>query len=145
MANNINNTLIGTGTTFNLPINNVTTSQIYVTGSGGGGTGGGGVGTATWTVPNTNWNSTNGTPVMTIPHGENKVVIDEKAALEVKGRMIINGVDLEERLSTIEKLLNIPTRDAIMEEKYEKLRNLSNQYKQALEEYKTWERLKNSK
>lgn len=94
---------------------------------------------------NTNWTNSNGNPVLTIPHNENKVVIDEKAALEVKGRMIINGVDLEERLSMIEKLLNIPTRDVIMEEKYEKLRNLSNQYKQALEEYKTWERLKNSK
>lgn len=117
-----------------------TSSQIYVSGGGGGG-----IGTATYTVPNTNFTNSNGKAVMSIPHGENKVVIDENAALEVKGRMVINGIDLEERLSTIENVLNIPTRDAIMEEKYEKLRNLSNQYKQALEEYKTWERLKNSK
>lgn len=115
-----------------------TSSQIYVSG-------GGGIRTATYTVPNTNFTNSNGKAVMSIPHGENKVVIDENAALEVKGRMVINGIDLEERLSTIENVLNIPTRDAIMEEKYEKLRNLSNQYKQALEEYKTWERLKNSK
>lgn len=124
--------------TSTIPINNGTTNSIYVTG--------GVSGTTTWApTPNTNFTNSNGTAVMSIPHGEQKVVIDENAALEVKGRMVINGIDLEERLSTIENVLNIPTRDATMEEKYEKLRSLSNQYKQALEEYKTWERLKNSK
>lgn len=121
-----------------LPVNGSTSSNSFtITSTGGGGT--------NYTNSSSSWTSTNGKPVMTIPHGENKVVIDEKAALEVKGRMIINGIDLEERLSIIENLLNIPTRDAKMEDKYEKLRNLSNQYNQALEEYKTWERLKNSK
>ena len=120
-----------------IPVNATTSSTYTIGNTGGGGT--------NWTSPNTSWGSSNGTPVMTIPHGQNKVIVDETASLEVKGRMIINGIDLENRLSTIEKLLNIPTRDAIMEEKYEKLRTLSDQYKQALEEYKTWERLKNSK
>ncbi len=122
-----------------LPINSsITSNSFTITNTGSGGT--------SYAVnPNTNFTNSNGKAVMSIPHNENKVVIDESAALEVKGRMIINGIDLEERLSTIEKLLNIPTRDATMEEKYEKLRNISNQYKQALEEYKTWERLKNSK
>lgn len=119
--------------TYTIPTSNGTTNSIYVSS------------TNYATSPNTNFTNSNGKAVMSIPHGENKVVIDENAALEVKGRMVINGVDLEERLSTIENLLNIPTRDVIMEEKYEKLRILSNQYKQALEEYKTWERLKNSK
>lgn len=119
--------------TYTVPISNGTTSSIYV-------------GSTNYTTStNTNFTNSNGAAIMSIPHGENKVIIDENAALEVKGRMVINGVDLEERLSTIENLLNIPTRDAIMEEKYEKLRTLSDQYKQALEEYKTWERLKNSK
>lgn len=120
-----------------LPVNATTSSTFTLNNTGTVGT--------NYSNSNSSWTSTNGHPVMTIPHGENKVVIDEKAALEVKGRMIINGIDLEERLSIIENLLNIPTRDAKMEEKYEKLSNLSNQYKQALEEYKTWERLKNSK
>lgn len=120
-----------------LPVNATTSSTFTLNNTGTVGT--------NYSNSNSSWTSTNGHPVMTIPHGENKVVIDEKAALEVKGRMIINGIDLEERLSIIENLLNIPTRDAKMEEKYEKLRNLSNQYNQALEEYKTWERLKNSK
>ena len=115
-----------------IPINATTSSTYTISNTGVGGT---------------NWTNTssNGTPVITIPHGQNKVVVDEAAALEVKGRMIINGVDLEERLSTIEKLLNIPTRDAKLEEKYSKLRDLYEQYTKALEEYKTWERLKNSK
>lgn len=121
-----------------LPVNGSTSANSFtITNAGTGG--------INYTNSNSSWISTNGHPVMTLPHGENKVVIDEKAALEVKGRMIINGIDLEERLSIIENLLNIPTRDANMEEKYEKLRNLSNQYNQALEEYKTWERLQNSK
>lgn len=125
--------------TSTISINNGTTSSVYVN-NGSGGSGG------IWApTPNTNFTNSNGSAVMTIPHGEKKVVIDKEAALEVKGRMVINGIDLEERLSTIENVLDIPTRDAIMEDKYEKLRYLSDQYKQALEEYKTWERLKNSK
>lgn len=120
-----------------IPVNATTSSTYTIGNTGAGGT--------NWTSPNTSLGNSNGTPVLTIPHGQNKVVVDEAAALEVKGRMIINGVDLEERLSTIEKLLNIPTRDAKLEEKYSKLQDLYEQYTKALEEYKTWERLKNSK
>ena len=42
--------------------------------------------------------------------------------LEVKGRMVINGRDLEERLTTIEKVLQIPERDVILEKKHPKLK-----------------------
>lgn len=125
------------GGSVTLPINATTSSTYTISNVGSGGT--------NWTSPNTNWSSSTGTSVLTIPHGENKVIVDEAAALEVKGKMIINGVDLEERLSIIEKLLNIPTRDAKLEEKYIKLQDLYEQYTKALEEYKTWERLKNSK
>ncbi len=54
----------------------------------------------------------------------------------------LNGISVEERLSTIEKVLNIPTRDAIMEEKYPKLREIYDQYRYELEKYKTWQRIK---
>lgn len=54
----------------------------------------------------------------------------------------LNGISVEERLSTIEKVLNIPTRDAIMEEKYPKLREIYDQYRHELEKYKTWQRIK---
>ena len=89
-----------------------------------------------------NFNSSNGTAVMTMPYGEDKIVLEEKATLEVKGNVVINGVDLEERLSTIETVLQIPTRDATMEAKYPKLAELYKQYMHELEKYRTWDRIK---
>ena len=65
--------------------------------------------------------------------------------LNVSGKMLINGLDLEERLSTIEEVLCIPPRDATMESKYPKLREIYDQYKAELEKYKTWQRLKDNK
>jgi len=63
-------------------------------------------------------------------------------ALEVKGKMIINGKDLEERLNTIEKVLQIPERDVILEKKHPKLKKLYDQYIHELEKYRTWNRIK---
>lgn len=97
--------------------------------------------TSAWTNTQSKFNDGN-SPVMTIPHGSKTVILEEKATLEVKGIVKINGINLEERLNTIEKVLNIPTRDAIMESKYPKLANLYKQYMQELEKYKTFERLK---
>ena len=91
---------------------------------------------------NNNFVSNNGKAIMTIPHGEEKVVLEKSATLEVKGSVVINGVDLEERLSTIETLLQIPTRDVTMETKHPKLAELYKQYMHELEKYKTWERIK---
>lgn len=72
-----------------------------------------------------------------------------KRALKVNGDIEIDGkfyfqgrVDLEERLNTIEKLLCIPTRDPIMEEKYPELRRLYEQYMLELDKYTMWEKLK---
>jgi len=62
--------------------------------------------------------------------------------LEVKGNVVINGLDLEERLKTIEKVLAIPQRDATMEAKYPSLKKKFDDYINALEKYKTFERIK---
>jgi len=62
--------------------------------------------------------------------------------LEVKGRMVINGRDLEERLNTIEKVLQIPERDVILEKKHPKLKKLYNDYINALSKYRTWNAIK---
>jgi hypothetical protein len=62
--------------------------------------------------------------------------------LEVKGRVVINGKDLEERLDIIEKVLMIPERDVILEKKHPKLKKLFDEYINALEKYKTFERIK---
>lgn len=79
---------------------------------------------------------------MTIPHGEQTVVLEDKATLEVKGQVRINGIDLEERLKTIERVLAIPERDATMEAKYPSLKKKFDEYINALEKYRTFERLK---
>jgi hypothetical protein len=97
--------------------------------------------TTAWANPNTNFNDgTNA--VMTIPHGGKTVEIAKAATLDVKGTVKINGVDLEERLTTIETLLQIPTRDVTMEAKHPKLKALYEEYMHELEKYKTWHRIK---
>ena len=90
----------------------------------------------------TQFQSTNHKKILTIPHGEEKMVLEKNATLEVQGNVVINGVDLEKRLSTIEKVLQIPTRDVTIEAKHPKLAELYQQYMHELEKYKTWERLK---
>ena len=77
----------------------------------------GGTTTASWNPPPNNFVSNNGQPIMTVPHGEQTVVLEKSATLEVKGTVVINGVVLEERLKIIERVLAIPERDATMEAK----------------------------
>jgi predicted transcriptional regulator len=62
--------------------------------------------------------------------------------LEVKGRMVINGIDLEERLSTIEKVLQIPERDVKLEAKYPSLKKKYDEYIKDLSKYRMWEAIK---
>jgi hypothetical protein len=62
--------------------------------------------------------------------------------LTVTGKMVINGVDLEERLKTIEKVLSIPERDVILERKHPKLKKLYDEYITALAKYRTFEAIK---
>ena len=63
-------------------------------------------------------------------------------ALDVRGRLIINGRDLEERLNTIEKVLEIPERDVKLERKHPKLRKLYEEYIHALAKYRTFDAIK---
>lgn len=114
------------------------TGQIYVSAGGNGGSGGimntgvlGPSGT-------TRLSNSNGKTVLTIPSSnEPSILID--------GSIKWNGEDLNDRLERIETMLKIPTRDVTMEEKYKKLKSLWEQYHKALDEYKTWETLKESK
>lgn len=99
-------------------------------------------GMATWTQPSSHFSSSNHKAVMTIPHGEEKVILEKEATLEVKGNVVINGIDLEERLKTIERVLAIPERDAIMEAKYPSLKKKFDEYINTLEKYRTFERIK---
>lgn len=96
----------------------------------------------TWTNTATTWNSTNHKTVLTIPSGEEKVILEKDAALEVKGKVIINGLDLEERLKTIEYVLGLPERDAKIEAKYPSLKKKYDEYVKALGKYRTFEAIK---
>ena len=105
-----------------------TIGQIYTTNS---------TGVANWSlqnVPNNQITNGNGQAIMTVPAGTN--------TLEVNGNVVINGLDLEERLKTIEKVLMIPERDVILEKKYPKLKKLHDEYIAALGKYRTFEAIK---
>ena len=100
----------------------------FLTSTGSNGTGY----TNTWT---TGTNTINANPAITVKG-------TDPAELEIKGRMVINGRDLEERLDTIEKVLQIPERDVILEKKHPKLKKLYDDYINALGKYRTFEAIK---
>ena len=85
----------------------------------------------------------NGTAVFgTHPNDNVMIVKQDPGSLEVKGKVVINDIDLEERLDIIEKVLAIPERDVILEKKHPKLKKLFDEYINTLEKYKTFERIK---
>ena len=90
---------------------------------------------------NGTWTTTSVTPNTTIGDGVMKISGDP-ASLEVKGKVVINGLDLEERLKTIEKVLMIPERDATMEAKYPSLKKKYDEYINTLSKYRMWETIK---
>jgi len=96
--------------------NNNTTGQFLTSGSNG-----------------TAWSNSNDTVLK---------VNQSPPELEVKGRLVLNGVDLEERLNTIEKVLSIPERDVRIEEKHPKLKKLYDEYIAALGKYRTFDAIK---
>ncbi len=123
-------------------IGNLTNSSNTITLTGTGSSGSGytiGTGTTTgpliYTSTGTNVTWTNPNEAMTIKQGN-------PPELEVKGRMVLNGRDLEERLDTIEKVLNIPERDVKLEKKHPKLKKMYDDYIKALAKYRTWEAIK---
>jgi hypothetical protein len=95
-----------------------------------------------WTTPSTQFNSSNGKAIMTVPNGKDEIVLEKDATLTVKGKVVINDRDLEERLDTIEKVLQIPERDVILEKKHPKLKKLYDEYIAALGKYRTFEAIK---
>jgi len=90
---------------------------------------------------NGTWNTTV-SPVFKSMGNDVLTVNGNPASLDVKGKVVINGLDLEERLKTIERVLAIPERDATMEAKYPSLKKKFDDYINTLEKYKTWERIK---
>ena len=137
-------------------INNTTANSgtITLTGAGLGGTGGAGNitlngGSHIYTTNTTGpflTSTGNGTSWNTGSNITNSEVMrinqTNPPSLEVKGKMFVNGIDIEERLSTIEKVLQIPERDVILEKKHPKLKKLYDEYIAALGKYRTFEAIK---
>jgi len=120
LKNSVSNGLVGATVGGIFTTNNTGSAGQFLT-SGSNGT--------TWTTTTT-------------PYDKILVAKNNPASLEVKGRMIINGVDLEERLNTIEKVLQIPERDVKLEKKHPKLKKLYDEYIAALGKYRTFEAIK---
>jgi len=99
------------------------TSGQFLTSSGSNGT--------TWT-----------TSMNTAPYEALKISQTNPPSIEIKGNMVINGRDLEERLKTIETVLQIPERDVKLEKKHPKLKKLYDEYINALGKYRTFEAIK---
>ncbi len=121
-------------TNANSTVNGAVGSGQLLTTSGSNGT--------SWISPTYTIANSSHKTLLSVPAGEDKVVLDKSATLEVKGNVVINGIDLEERLKTIERVLAIPERDAIMEARYPSLKKKFDEYINALEKYKTFERIK---
>jgi len=163
-----NNTTANTGTDSSTgygAIPPLTTSQVFTINTGAGGAGNasifgsaGGAGNITlnggshiYTSPTVSMGgssgqiyTTTGTNGVNWANSNDNVMIVKQTPpeLEVKGRMVINGRDLEERLKTIEKVLSIPERDVILEKKHPKLKKLYDEYIAALGKYRTFEAIK---
>ena len=116
--------------------------QVYTTGATGAGAhfgnGLGGPGQI-YTTTSTNAIWTNST---TVPNETIRINQTNPPTVDVKGNLVINGRDLEERLDTIEKVLQIPERDVILEKKHPKLKKLYDDYINALGKYRTFEAIK---
>jgi len=121
MASTYNNAKLAASNKLVYTTNN--TSGQFLTSNGSNGT--------SWTTNTT-----------TTPYDAVLVANQNPASLEVKGKMVINGRDLEERLDIIEKVLQIPERDVKLEKKHPKLKKLYDEYITALGKYRTWESIK---
>jgi hypothetical protein len=133
-TNNIKNGLVGSTVTFGgngtATGSPLTVGQVYTTNTTAGQFLTSGSNGTTWTT-----GAVNNNPALTVKQ-------TNPPELEVKGKMVINGRDLEERLDTIEKVLQIPERDVKLEKKHPKLKKLYDEYIHALGKYRTFDAIK---
>lgn len=65
--------------------------------------------------------------------------------IRIDSPLLVNGRDILKELDEMRDALLLLKRDVDMESKYPRLKELKDQYEQALEKYKTFERIKDSK
>jgi hypothetical protein len=78
----------------------------------------------------------------TVPNEAIRINQTNPPTVDIKGNLVLNGQDLEERLNTIERVLTIPERDVKLEAKHPKLKKLYDEYITALGKYRTFEAIK---
>lgn len=110
---------------------NLPTYQISATGTAGQFLTSNGINGTSWTT------NTSGYQI-----SPSIVVSSDPSSLDVKGKIIHNGRDLEERLKTIESVLQIPERDVKLEKKYPKLKKMYEDYIKELSKARMWESIK---
>jgi hypothetical protein len=116
-----------------VPLTVGTIGQVYTTNNTSNQFLTNGLNGTSFTTANTTWSNSKDNVL---------VVNNDPPELEVKGRIVHNGRDLEERLNTIEKVLQIPERDVKLEAKHPKLKKLYDEYINALGMYRTFEAIK---
>lgn len=82
------------------------------------------------------------TGTTTVPNEAIRINQTNPPTVDIKGNLVLNGRDLEERLKTIERVLTIPERDVKLEAKHPKLKKLYDEYIHALAKYRTFEAIK---
>lgn len=65
--------------------------------------------------------------------------------LAIDGSLIVNGRDVMQEINEMRDALLLLKRDVDMESKYPRLKELKDEYERALEKYKTFETIKESK
>jgi hypothetical protein len=123
LKNSVSNGLVGATVGGVFTTNNTSSAGQILTSTGSNGT--------YWTTGTTS-----------VPNEVLTINQSNPPELDVKGRLVLNGQDLEERLKTIEKVLQIPERDVKLEKKHPKLKKLYDDYINALGKYRTFEAIK---
>ena len=103
------------------------------------------------TLNNSSWitgpNVSSSGSITTTSIGDSKVTIDggEHGSMRVDVPLLVNGRDVMKELDELRDAVLLLKRDVNMEAKYPKLKKLKDEYEKALEMYKTFETIKDSK
>ena len=81
--------------------------------------------------------------ILNINGNTNKVEVS--TTLDVKSSLIVDGRDVLKELDEMRDALLLLKRDVDMEAKYPRLKEIKDEYERALEKYKTFETIKESK
>ena len=78
---------------------------------------------------------------------DSKITIDggENGSMRVDVPLVVNGRDVMKEIDEMRDALLLLKRDVDMEAKYPRLKELKDEYERALEKYKTFDTLKESK